>query len=133
MQIGFIVWLLRRLCNACQAKFSRMNIMKKEKLPFENSLLKIIIEIIYIYILYKTYSIKLYMWSANANNNFFILQNLSTCFGPYGPSSSDNYRNDIQYVLFRRISFYCNTSIIFMTMMLIYCFLIYIYTILRQF
>lgn len=47
MQIGFILWLLRRLCNACQAKFARMNIMKKEKLPFENCLLKIIIEIIY--------------------------------------------------------------------------------------
>jgi hypothetical protein len=43
------------------------------------------------------------MWSANATNNFFILQNLTTCFGPYGPSSSDNYRNDIQYVLFSKI------------------------------
>jgi hypothetical protein len=51
---------------------------------------------------------------------------------PYGPSSGDNYRNDIQYVLFRRFSFYCNTSIIFMAMRLIYCFLIYIYTILRN-
>jgi hypothetical protein len=40
------------------------------------------------------------MWSANATNNFFILQNLTTYFGPYGPSSSYNYRNDIQYVLF---------------------------------
>jgi hypothetical protein len=38
------------------------------------------------------------MWSTNATNNFFILQNLTTCFGPYGPSSGDNYRNDIQYV-----------------------------------
>jgi hypothetical protein len=73
------------------------------------------------------------MWSANATNNYFILQNLTTCFGSYGPSSSDNYRKDIQYVLFRRFSFYCNTSIIFMTMRLIYCFLIYIYTILRKF
>jgi hypothetical protein len=73
------------------------------------------------------------MWSANATNNFFILQNLTTCFGPYGPFSGDNYRNDIQYVLFRRFSFYCNTSTIFMTMRLIYCFLIYIYTILRKF
>jgi hypothetical protein len=45
----------------------------------------------------------------------------------------DNYHNDIQYVLFRRFSFYCNTSIIFMAMRLIYCFLIYIYTILRKF
>jgi hypothetical protein len=45
------------------------------------------------------------MWSANATNNFFILQNLTTCFGPYGPSSGDNYRNDIQYVLFQRFSF----------------------------
>jgi hypothetical protein len=34
------------------------------------------------------------MWSANATNNFFILQNLTTCFGPYGPSSGDNYHND---------------------------------------
>jgi hypothetical protein len=40
------------------------------------------------------------MWSANATNNFFIHQNLTTCFGPYGPSSGDNYRNDLQYVLF---------------------------------
>jgi hypothetical protein len=56
------------------------------------------------------------VWSANATNNFFILQNLTTCFGPYGPSSGDNYRNDIQYVLFRRFSFYCNTSIFSMTM-----------------
>jgi hypothetical protein len=40
------------------------------------------------------------MWSANATNNFFILQNLTTWFGPYGSSSGDNYRNDIQYVLF---------------------------------
>jgi hypothetical protein len=38
------------------------------------------------------------MWSAKATNNFFIPQNLTTCFGPYGPSSSDNYRKDIQYV-----------------------------------
>jgi hypothetical protein len=38
------------------------------------------------------------MWSANATN-FFIPQNLTTCFGPYGPSSGDNYRTDIQYVL----------------------------------
>jgi hypothetical protein len=52
------------------------------------------------------------MWSANATNNFVILQNLTTCFGPYGPSSGDNYRNDIQCVLFRRFSFYCNTSIL---------------------
>jgi hypothetical protein len=73
------------------------------------------------------------MWSANATNNFFILQNLTTYFGPYGPSSGDNYRNDIQYVLFRRFSFYCNTSIIFMAMKLIYCVLINIYTILRKF
>jgi hypothetical protein len=43
------------------------------------------------------------MWSANATNNFFILQNLTTCFDPYGPSSGDNYRNDIQYVLFLKI------------------------------
>jgi hypothetical protein len=43
------------------------------------------------------------MWSANATNNFFILQNLITYFGPYGPSSGDNYRNDIQYVLFSKI------------------------------
>jgi hypothetical protein len=43
------------------------------------------------------------MWSANATSNFFILQNLTTCFGPYGPSSGDNYRNDIQYVLFSKI------------------------------
>jgi hypothetical protein len=43
------------------------------------------------------------MWSANAINNFFILQNLTTGFGPYGPSSGDNYRNDIQYVLFLKI------------------------------
>jgi hypothetical protein len=69
------------------------------------------------------------MWSENATNNFFILQNLTTCFGPYGPSSGDNFCNDIQYVLFRRVSFYCNTSIVFRTMRLIYCFLIYIYTI----
>jgi hypothetical protein len=41
------------------------------------------------------------MWSANATNNFFIPQNLTTSFGPYGPSSGDNYRNDIQYVLFQ--------------------------------
>jgi hypothetical protein len=54
-----------------------------------------------------------YMWSANATNNFFIPQNLTRCFGPYGPSSSDSYRNDIQYVLFQRFSFYCNTAIIF--------------------
>jgi hypothetical protein len=33
------------------------------------------------------------MWSANATNNFFIPQNLATYFGPYGPSSGDNYRN----------------------------------------
>jgi hypothetical protein len=37
------------------------------------------------------------MWSANETNNFVILQNLTTYFGPYGPSSGDNYRNDIQY------------------------------------
>jgi hypothetical protein len=43
------------------------------------------------------------MWSANATNNFFILPNLTACFGPYGPSSGDNYRNDIQYVLFLKI------------------------------
>jgi hypothetical protein len=43
------------------------------------------------------------MWSAKATNNFFILQNLTTCLGPYGPSSGDNYRNDIQYVLFFKI------------------------------
>jgi hypothetical protein len=43
------------------------------------------------------------MWSANATNSSFILQNLTTCFAPYGPSSSDNYRNDIQYVLFSKI------------------------------
>jgi hypothetical protein len=43
------------------------------------------------------------MWSSNATNNFFILQNLTKCFGPYGPSSGDNYRNDIQYVLFSKI------------------------------
>jgi hypothetical protein len=43
------------------------------------------------------------MWSANATNNFFILQNFTTCFGPHGPSSGDNYRNDIQYVLFLKI------------------------------
>jgi hypothetical protein len=74
------------------------------------------------------------MCSSNATNYFFIPQNLTTCFGPYGPpSSSDKYRNDIQYVLFRRFSFHCNTSIIFMTMRLIYCFLIYIYTVLRKF
>jgi hypothetical protein len=42
----------------------------------------------------------LYMWSSNATNNFFILQNLTTYFGLYGPSSGDNYLNDIQYVLF---------------------------------
>jgi hypothetical protein len=97
------------------------------------------------------------MWSANANS-FFILNylvmhpvarvsikyrnNLRTqllycskphyMFRPYGPSSGDNYRNDIQYMLFRRFSFYCNTSIIFMAMRLIYCFLIYIYTVLRK-
>jgi hypothetical protein len=40
------------------------------------------------------------MWSENATNNFFILQNLTTCFGSYGPSSCDNYRNDIKYVLY---------------------------------
>jgi hypothetical protein len=39
-------------------------------------------------------------------NNLFILQNLATCFGPYGPSSGDNYRNDIQYVLFLKIHTY---------------------------
>jgi hypothetical protein len=72
------------------------------------------------------------MWSANATNNFFIPQNLTTCFGPYGPSSGDNFCNDIQYVLFRSFSFFCNTSVIFMTMRLIYCFLIYIYTILKK-
>jgi hypothetical protein len=66
------------------------------------------------------------MWSANTTNKFFILLNLTTCIGPYGPSSGDNYRNDIQYVLFRRFSFYCNPSIIFMTLRLIYCFLIYL-------
>jgi hypothetical protein len=52
------------------------------------------------------------MWSANATNNFFILQNLTTCFGPYGPSAGDNYRNDIQYLFFRRFSIYFNESII---------------------
>jgi hypothetical protein len=36
------------------------------------------------------------MWSANLTNNFFIIQNLTTCFGPYEPSSGDNYRNDIR-------------------------------------
>jgi hypothetical protein len=56
-------------------------------------------------------------------NFFFIPQNLTTCFGPYGPSSGDNYRNDIQYVLFRRFSFYCNASIVFKAMRLIYWFL----------
>jgi hypothetical protein len=67
------------------------------------------------------------MWSANATNNF-IPQNLTTCFGPYGPSSRDNYRNDVQYMLFRRFSFYCNTSIIFVNMRLIYCnFILYVY------
>jgi hypothetical protein len=43
------------------------------------------------------------MWSANTANNFFIPQNLTTCSGLYGPSSGDNYRNDIQYVLFLKI------------------------------
>jgi hypothetical protein len=43
------------------------------------------------------------MWSANATNIFFIPQNLTTCFGPYGPYSGDNYRNDIQYVLFSKM------------------------------
>jgi hypothetical protein len=61
------------------------------------------------------------MWSANATNNFFILQNFTKCFGLYGQSSGDNYRNDIQYVLFGRFSFYCNTFIISMSMRPIYC------------
>jgi hypothetical protein len=30
-----------------------------------------------------------------------FLKNLTTCFGPYGPSSSDNFRNGIQYVLIK--------------------------------
>jgi hypothetical protein len=51
------------------------------------------------------------MWSANATNNFFILQNLTTCFGPHGPSSGDNYLNDIQYVLWM----YCSRMRIFET------------------
>jgi hypothetical protein len=42
------------------------------------------------------------MWSANATN-FFILQNHTTYFGLYGPSSGDNYRNDIQYVFVSQI------------------------------
>jgi hypothetical protein len=44
--------------------------------------------IIYIYI---------YIWSATATNNFFILQILTTCFGPYGPSSCDTYQHQISY------------------------------------
>jgi hypothetical protein len=55
--------------------------------------------ITYIYYINIQYKI-IYMWSTNTTNNFFILQNLTTCFGPYGPSSGDNYHNDIQYVLF---------------------------------
>jgi hypothetical protein len=50
------------------------------------------------------------MWSANATNNFFIPQNLTTYFGPYGPSSGDNYRNGIQFVLFRIFSLYRNKT-----------------------
>jgi hypothetical protein len=73
------------------------------------------------------------MWSANATNNFFILQNLTTCFGPYGPSSGDNYRNDIQYVLFFNILILPQYIHYFHDYEAIYCFLIYIYTILRRF
>jgi hypothetical protein len=38
---------------------------------------------IYIYIY-------IYIWSAIATNNLFFAQNLTTCFGPYGPSSGEN-------------------------------------------
>jgi hypothetical protein len=72
------------------------------------------------------------MWSVNATNNFFILQNLTTCFGPYGPSSRDN-RNDIQYMLFSKILILPQYIHYFRDYESIYCFLIYIYTILRKF
>jgi hypothetical protein len=35
-------------------------------------------------------NIYIYIWSAIATNNFFIIQILTTCFGPYGPSSGEN-------------------------------------------
>jgi hypothetical protein len=73
------------------------------------------------------------MRSANATNNFFVLQNLTTCFSPYGPSSGDNYRNDIQYVLFLKNLILSQYIHYFHDYEAIYCFLIYIYTILRKF
>jgi hypothetical protein len=73
------------------------------------------------------------MWSAKETNNFFILQNLTTCFGPYGPSSSDNYRNGIQYVLFFKIFIIPHYIHYIHDYEAIYCLLIYIYTILMKF
>jgi hypothetical protein len=73
------------------------------------------------------------MWSANATNNFFILQNLTTCFCPYGLSSGDNYRNYIQYVLFLMIFILLQYIHYIHDYEAIYCFLIYIYTVLRKF
>jgi hypothetical protein len=72
------------------------------------------------------------MWSAQATNNFFILQILTTCFGPYGPSSSDNYRNDIQYFQFFKILILPQYIYYFQEYEAIYWFLIYIYVILRK-
>jgi hypothetical protein len=63
------------------------------------------------------------MWSANATNNFFNLQNLTTLY----------YRNDIQYVLFLKILILLQYIHYFRDYKAIYCFLIYIYTILRKF
>jgi hypothetical protein len=53
---------------------------------------------IYIYIY-------IYIWSAIAANNFFILQVLTTCFGPYGPSSGENVSTS-NFVFLRRPSHY---------------------------
>jgi hypothetical protein len=64
------------------------------------------------------------MWSANATNNFFILQNLTTCFGPYGPSSSDTFLKILTLLQHIHNFYKCEA---------IYCFLICMYTMLRKF
>jgi hypothetical protein len=54
-------------------------------------------------------------------------------FRPLRPSSGDNYRNDIQYVLLLKNLILLQYIHYFHGYEAIYCFLIYIYTILRKF
>jgi hypothetical protein len=79
------------------------------------------------HMLYKHTTQKLYICDPQMQLKqlLYSSKKFTTCFGPYGPSSGD---------IFEDFLLYCDTSIIFTSVRLsIYCFLIYMYTMLRKY